>query len=293
MPRTGPFTALLFVAAVASSGGLATGQDEATARTALPPRPDAIAEVMLIGTFHFANPGADAFNLEADDVRSEKRQQEIVRLVERLAKWRPDLVMVEFPRARQKDLDERFAEYREGGLRDRRNEYAQVGMRLAHALDHGRLAAIDVTYEFQAPEHKVLFEDPTPRLQQLGAEMQQKGKAGIALMSERLAADSIGDVLAWMNSEPMLTGNHDFYVDNLVRGWRDESQGSAHTVANWYSRNILIFQNVLREVVESEGAARRVVVIIGQGHVPILRQLVRDTPWLDAVDPVPHLRDKR
>ena len=177
---------------------------------------------------------------------------------------KPDLVMVEFPRKRQSDLDDRYAKYREGGLRDRRNEYVQVGMRLATALDHSRMAAIDVKHAFQSPEHQKLFEEPTPRLQKLGAGMQQKGQAAMKLMAERLSKDSIGDMLAWMNEEPMLQGNHDFYVDDLMRGWKGDNQGGAHTVANWYTRNILIFQNVLREVMESDGKVKRVVIVIGQ-----------------------------
>lgn len=257
----------------------------------MPARPEPIAEVMLIGTFHFANPGLDSFNLEADDVRSEKRQKEIAALVQRLAKWQPDLVMVEFPRKKQSLLDERYAKYRAGGLRDTRNEYAQVGMRLADALGHPRMAAIDVKHTFMSPEHQALFEKPTERLQKLGADLEEKGNAAMKVMAERLEKSTIGDMLAWMNEDRTLQGNHDIYVDHLMRGWRDENQGGAHTVANWYTRNILMFQNVLREIVESDGKVKRVVLVVGQGHVPILRQLTRDNPSLAAVDPVPFLRD--
>ena len=33
--------------------------------------------VLLIGSYHMSNPGADRFNLESDDVLSTRRQQEI------------------------------------------------------------------------------------------------------------------------------------------------------------------------------------------------------------------------
>ena len=33
-----------------------------------PPRPEPVAEVLILGTYHFANPGQDQYNARADDV---------------------------------------------------------------------------------------------------------------------------------------------------------------------------------------------------------------------------------
>lgn len=41
-------------------------------------------EVMIFGTYHFANPDLDVANIEADDVRVPRRQAEIAALVESL-----------------------------------------------------------------------------------------------------------------------------------------------------------------------------------------------------------------
>lgn len=38
--------------------------------------------VMILGTYHMANPGADAVNFEADEVLAPKRQRELQQLVE-------------------------------------------------------------------------------------------------------------------------------------------------------------------------------------------------------------------
>ncbi|HUR98670.1 MAG TPA: hypothetical protein VMZ26_11450, partial [Pyrinomonadaceae bacterium] len=35
------------------------------------------AEILILGTYHMANPGQDIFNMQADDVTSAKRQQEM------------------------------------------------------------------------------------------------------------------------------------------------------------------------------------------------------------------------
>ena len=45
--------------------------------------------VMILGTYHMDNPGADAVNFEADDVLSTKRQRELQHLIEQLARFNP------------------------------------------------------------------------------------------------------------------------------------------------------------------------------------------------------------
>ena len=42
----------------------------------------AVAEVLVVGTFHMANPGHDMFNMQADDVLAEKRQKEIAQVID-------------------------------------------------------------------------------------------------------------------------------------------------------------------------------------------------------------------
>ncbi|NZA27234.1 hypothetical protein H0E84_12660 [Luteimonas sp. SJ-92] len=254
-------------------------------------RPAPIAEVMLVGMYHMHNPGADMFNIEVDDVLSETRQAEIARLTERLAEWRPDLVMVEWSRGDAAGMAARYADYRAGGVRDSRNEIMQLGFRLADRLDHPRLAAIDVQVPFVSDQQRLIDAAPDARALRLREQMQAYGEAVVAGEAARLRALSIGDYLAHMNSPESLTLNHDFYLRHLIRQWQDENQGGAHTVANWYTRNLLIFQNLLREVEEGDGAVRRVVVFYGQGHVPTLARFIEDTPWLTLADPLPHLAD--
>ena len=52
-------------------------------------------EVMVLGVYHFANPGLDVVNFEVDDVLAPRRQREIQILVEALGEWRPTKIAVE------------------------------------------------------------------------------------------------------------------------------------------------------------------------------------------------------
>lgn len=265
--------------------------DENSVDSEILQRPALWAEVMLVGTYHFANPGRDMFNSKADDVLSERRQREIRDLVARLAEWKPDLVLLEYSRDEREQVNARYAEYREGMHRGKRNEAYQLGFRLADILGHERIAAVDVEHRFYSEQQAALDKAPKGRYRGLSEELQHYGKAFVAASDEVIASRSIGDILAWYNSPEALTANQDFYLNHQIRQWQGENQGGAHTIANWYKRNILIFQNILREVEESEGQAKRIVVIYGQGHIPILSQLVDDTPFLTAVDLAPYLAD--
>ncbi|MCY3551312.1 MAG: hypothetical protein OXH39_12705 [Candidatus Poribacteria bacterium] len=51
--------------------------------------------VMVLGTYHMANPGADAVNFEADEVLAPKRQRELQQLVEQLARFNPTKITIE------------------------------------------------------------------------------------------------------------------------------------------------------------------------------------------------------
>jgi len=255
-------------------------------------RPEPIAEVMLVGVYHMHNPGADEHNIPADDVLAEQRQAEIAAVTARLAEWKPDLVMVEWTRDDAARLDELYAAYRAGGRRESRNEIMQLGFRLANSLGHDRVASIDVERPFVSEQQREAEAQPEARLSGLMDEIQAYGQGVIARQTERLGALSIGNYLAHLNSPEVLTENHDYYLNYLVRMWQGENQGGAHTIANWYERNILIFQNLLREVEEGNGEVRRVVVFFGYGHVPTLTQFVSDTPWLTLADPLPYLSDR-
>ena len=50
---------------------------------------------MILGVYHFANPGLDYVKSDLDDHLSEKRQKQIAEVVELLAKFRPTKIAIE------------------------------------------------------------------------------------------------------------------------------------------------------------------------------------------------------
>src|SRR5665647_2316095 len=89
MRKTISVLASLGLAAFAFLAFVSSGS--AIAQTAPPQR----AEVLILGTYHMANPGRDVFNMKADDVLSPKRQAEIGELLEVLKRFKPTKIAIE------------------------------------------------------------------------------------------------------------------------------------------------------------------------------------------------------
>src|SRR5262249_45278445 len=64
-------------------------------------------KVMILGTFHFANPGLDYTKVERDSILSEKRQKEVRDLIDRLKTFKPTKIAVEVPYGTTK-VNDRF-----------------------------------------------------------------------------------------------------------------------------------------------------------------------------------------
>jgi hypothetical protein len=59
------------------------------------PASSAPAQVMMLGTYHFGNPGQDLHNMKADNVLTPKKQAELADVAARLARFKPTEMAVE------------------------------------------------------------------------------------------------------------------------------------------------------------------------------------------------------
>jgi hypothetical protein len=84
--------------------------------------------IMFLGVYHMDNPGLDEVNLQADDVRSPKRQQELDDLVQKLAQFKPTVIAIEAPYG-DHTWPDRYQKYLAGQYTLGRNEIEQIGVR--------------------------------------------------------------------------------------------------------------------------------------------------------------------
>ena len=94
-----------------------------------------------------ANPGKDMYNLQVDDVRSPRRQAEIVAFVENLKGFHPTKIALEVllddPQANR-----HYQDYLADKCTLSASESEQVGFRLAKELGHKQVYPINVMGDF-------------------------------------------------------------------------------------------------------------------------------------------------
>lgn len=236
-------------------------------------RPEQV-EVMVLGTFHFSQQ-------EAVDVHSERRQRELADLLRSLERFAPHRVAVEYPRARDEELNRSYRRYLElpADSLASSNEIAQIGFRLARRLEHDRVHGVDVPIELWNDSIRV-FDERFP-----GARERLRDRWDVRYppapepdpeltMSENLRV--------WNTDAPRSIPEFGRFMP-LVR---EDVYAGALKLRPWFDRNLRTVQNLLR-IAETPGD--RVLLVIGGSHVRVLRQIMDMTPQLCAVDPSPYL----
>lgn len=232
------------------------------------------SRVLLLGTWHFANPGLDLHNTKSIDVLEAAAQEQIATLVERLARFAPDRVFVEWP---AELTDQRYAAWLADELPPSRNEVVQLGFRLARLQGHARVHGIDVEGRF--PFEAVLdWAKANGRDGELLA-----GQGQVAAWTAEIEAlqrnEGIVAALRAMNDPGRIDAGHGLYMAMLRFGAGADQPGVELNTA-WFERNMRICAQLLQQL----QAGERAVVIFGAGHLPWLRRCVIDSPGV-ALEP--------
>ena len=232
------------------------------------------ARVMLVGTYHFSNPGRDQANVESVDVSVPARQAELQAVSDALVRFEPTLVGVEWPAAA---ADTEYARYLAGTLPPSTNEVVQLGFRLAKQRGLRQVHGLDVPGDFPF-EPLQAWAQANGKAHALGALMAQ-AQAITGRITALQATHSIGGVLHEMNTPRAIDEAAGFYAEFLRYGKGDQQPGVALNAA-WAARNIAICARLLQALQPGD----RAVVFYGQGHVHLLATCVRATPGVELVE---------
>lgn len=255
-------TVLLILALVLVASGPAAGQET--------------ARVLVLGTYHFDNPGLDVAQFTVADVLTPEKQAEIAAVVEALAAFRPTKVVVEQRPERAARLDSLYAAYRAGQHALGRSEVEQLGFRLAARFGHDRVHPADHGGEFPFGPLMAYAQEHEPDF--VAAVWRTIARVEQHVDSLQRTA-SIGEILRSENRLDHLREGHAWYVSAASVGAGDGYAG-ADLLAAWYDRNIRIFANIASLTEPGD----RVLVIFGAGHAPILRELIQASSEMELVE---------
>ena len=104
----------------------------------------------------------------------------------------------------------------------------------------------------------------------------------------RMRGTTIVQHLREANSDEALhAGNSLGMFGTLLPAGDGENYGGPQVLAKWYERNIRMAHHLTRVL---RPGTDKVLVIVGSGHVPPLRNVLDEAPQFCPVSPLPYLR---
>lgn len=235
-----------------------------------------IPKISILGVFHFAGT-SDFSSVEFESLESEKRQNEIKHIVEKLKEFRPTKIMLEFPSANSEYLDSLYTETLNGNRDFTINEIDQLGFRLAKELNHNSVYSID--YKLDLP-----FGELEEFAEKHEKERYEKMIASIKAQDEKesdfLTNNSMLDYLIYRNSDEEDIRNKDQYLNKTAKFVGDSSYVGAKFVSKWWERNIYMMTNIDRWITSDD----RILVIVGAAHRAVLKNFYKERTDIEYVE---------
>ncbi|MFZ0686408.1 MAG: DUF5694 domain-containing protein [Terriglobales bacterium] len=226
---------------------------------------DAHPEILVLGTYHMSNPGRDLHNMQADDVLSPKRQQEIAQLIEVLKRFHPTKIAIEADTGSEK-VQHEYSDYLAGKYTLSRNETNQIGYRLAKELGHHAIYPVDTEGDFpwQRVVNYAKANNRSAKFDAINASMGTLVKE----QDDFLQSHTVLETLEYMNSDAKAASDVAFYYSLVQFGDPDEYAGP-DLLAAWFQRNIRIYNNIVQLIASPN---EKILVIYGAGHLGWLQQ---------------------
>lgn len=237
-------------------------------------------KILLIGTIHFETPHLDTYELKTDDFLAPKRQKELEELTDILKRTNADKVMIEKPFSQQKQIDSLYNAYAQNKYKLTVSEREQIGFRLAKKLNLKQINCVD---KFYGMKHDSLVAVTAKEKNQLYL-LNELGTTANSLKLEFddvVKRNSITEVLKYINTKELLQKNLSLYLKYYAKIGAGENYIGAESVSDWYLRNLAIYSNIITQVDKND---KYVVLIFGQGHIPILKHLLQNNDDFEVVE---------
>lgn len=245
------------------------------------------AKAMVLGVFHFNNPGLDSYKQKhAFDILSQKRQSELDDLINSLSKYDPTKILIEVPRKESDSIiNHRYQQYLQGNfdISDKRNEIYQLAFRLARQLGHSRIYASDAKnskwFGAEIDWDNYDSKEYSKSLNQYDKKQRYDYQKLYQLNDSLKTIQNLKEHLNYLNNPTHRLKSHQVYLTQTILTGAGDLYIGADAVARWYQRNLKIFANAYDVTDFSQN--ERILLIYGAGHVWQLRQLLKDSPDFD------------
>lgn len=269
--------------------------------------------ILLLGTFHFEDRGLDEYKPRSKfDVKA--RQDEVLEVAERLAAYKPTKIAVERRFDEQDVLNQKYREFLENAFELPGDEVYQLGFRLAKQLGHSGLYCVNAWERLYNPP--IDMEQLAGRLsatalnerlnqmpdfhpyEDLEAYAAQHGQSyKLTEWTEyyrtlheqgdiEKTQQTLRETLRRANEPATIVKGHGEYLVGAFKIGSGHEYPGVDLITRWYNRNLRIFANLQRL---TEPPDERLLLIIGWGHLPILRGCTEASPEYDLVEVADYL----
>lgn len=253
------------------------------------------AKVMVLGVFHFQNPGLDTYKPKYPfNILERKRQEELELLLDQIAEYKPTKILVEWDRMKDDSIaNERYLNYLKGtfSIDDKSNEVYQLGFKLAKKLGHKKIYCSDASVEWFGVKLDWDKYDAEAYLKSKG-QYEKSTRYDFQSFYEwndsLKAVQTLTEHVAMLNNSKNRLKDHQAYLTDLILEGAGDNYLGADAVANWYRRNLRIFANAYDFT--DFNKEERLLLIYGSGHVWQLRQFFMDSPDFEYIESVKYLR---
>ena len=252
-------------------------------------------KAMVLGVFHFSNPGLDSYKVKYPlNILEKEKQKELDLLLNKIAEYKPTKILVEWNRIKADSITNvRYQDYLKDSfdVSKRSNEVYQIGFKLARKLGHKKIYCSDASADWFGVELDWDSYDGDAYLKSKGQYTKSNRydyESFYSLGDSLKTTKSLSEHLIWLNTAENRLKDHQAYLTRIIEGAGDNYLG-ADAVANWYRRNLRIFANAY-DLTDFD-TEDRLLLIYGAGHVWQLRQFFIDSPDYDYVEVNEYLKN--
>ncbi|NRF40674.1 DUF5694 domain-containing protein [Pedobacter foliorum] len=248
--------------------------------------------VILIGTFHFNNPGNDAAKTNNRDMLSKENQLGLEQITDLIVKkYKPDQIFVESNYNKKRELNDNYQLY----LKDKfsaftdtiknarmrklytEGETFQLAFRLAKKAKNEVIYPIDTLIELRF--------DLLQKLIKSDAKLSQIFKDKVANLSKKanytLAKKDLKEVFKDLNTDKDLNENKGFYISFANSLGINENYFGANLVSDWYKRNLIMYSNVQNQLISN---TKNIVILVGTGHAAMFKDFIKNDEKFNLIE---------
>lgn len=248
--------------------------------------------VLLLGTYHFNNPGRDAIKSKERNILTAENQKGLDEVTNTIiSKFKPDQIFVESNFNKKEDLNykyqlylkNQYSKFTDTVKKPRYKRYYtegetfQLAFRLAKKGNFKQIYAIDSLIEMRFDIlQKELNSNPITK------SILEKNATKMTQSSDKcMSKDLLKDVFICLNQKSQLAENKGFYISIANKVNPDGKYFGSNLVADFYKRNLIMYSNIQNQL---EPTTKNIFILVGTGHAAIFRDFFENDENFNLIE---------